>query len=341
MKYDVTIGIPLYNVQDYIRRALDSALSQLYNSIEYLIVDDCSNDSSSKIVLDIKNSHPRGMHIRVITNRHNMGVSGARNIILDEAQGEYLYLMDSDDVIFENTISLLMNSIHEYDADIAFGSFEKISVAGTKKLYKYPKLFFSNDDEFAMFAYRKYGGIQASSCNYLVKTSILRNNALRFYKSDFWEDMVFTHDLVTCVRRVVLLPDITYSYRCRENSLSNFQQRYVIDKTEIMNNIKTIDYMKESSNRMMGKPYFPNRCYIAVMTDFYIACHILRHRWKIRPSIKNNEIKKAMHHPASLRQILSFRQFRMQNLCLYLIGVLPSPFSVTAIWFIGKVKKLI
>ena len=138
MKYDVTIGIPLYNVQDYIRRALESALSQLYDSIEYLIVDDCSNDSSSKIILDIKGSHPRGKHIRVITNHQNMGVSGARNIILDEAQGEYLYLMDSDDVIFENTISLLMNSIHEYDADIAFGSFEKISVAGTKKLYQYP-----------------------------------------------------------------------------------------------------------------------------------------------------------------------------------------------------------
>jgi hypothetical protein len=108
-----------------------------------------------------------------------------------------------------------------------------------------------------------------------------------------------------------------------------------------MNNIKTIDYMKASSIRMIGKPYFPNRCYIAVMTDFYIACHILRNRWKIKPSIKNIEIKKAMHHPASLRQILSFRQFWMQNLCLYLIGVLPSPFSVTAIWVIGKLKKLI
>ena len=57
--------------------------------------------------------------------------------------------------------------------------------------------------------------------------------------------------------------------------------------------------------------------------------------------IKNIEIKRAMHHPASLRQILSFRQFRMQNLCLYLISVLPSPFSVTAIWVIGKLKKLI
>lgn len=341
MKYDVTIGIPLYNVQDYIRRALDSALSQLYNSIEYLIVDDCSNDSSSQIIQDIVNSHPRGMYIRVITNHHNMGVSGARNIILDEARGEYLYFMDSDDVIFENTISILMESIHEYDADVVFGSFEKISVAGSKQLYQYPKLFFSNENEFAMYAYRKYAGIQASACNYLVKTSILRNNGLRFCKSDFWEDMVFTHDLVTCVKRAVLLPDITYSYRCRENSLSNFQQRYVIDKIEILNNIKTIDFMKNSTIQMMDKPYFPNRCYIAVMTDFYIACHILRHRWKIRPSIKNNEIKRAMHHPASLRQIISFRQFRIQNLCLYMLGALPSFLSVMTIWCLGKHKKLI
>lgn len=341
MKYDVTIGIPLYNVQDYIRRALDSALSQSYTNIEFLIVDDCSNDSSSQIIEDVKNNHPRGKHIRIITNHQNMGVSGTRNIILDEAQGEFLYFMDSDDVIFENTISILMGTILEFEADIVFGSFEKISVAGTKKLFQYPKLYFVNEDDFAKYAYRKYAGIQASSCNYLVKTSIIRNNKLRFCKSDFWEDMVFTHDLVTCVRKVVLLPDITYSYRCRENSLSNFQQRYVIDKAEILNNIKTIEYMKANSVQMIDKPYFPNRCYIAVMTDFYIACHILRHRWKIKPSIKNIEIKKAMHHPASLRQILSFRQFRMQNLCLYMITILPASLSVLAIWSIGKFKKLI
>ena len=341
MKYDVTIGIPLYNVQDYIRRALNSALSQIYSNIEFLIVDDCSNDSSSQIIAEIKNGHPRGKDIRVITNHQNIGVSGARNIILDEAQGEYLYFMDSDDVIFENTISILMKYIREFDADVVFGSFEKISVAGTKKLFQYSKLFFYNEDDFANYAYRKYAGIQASSCNYLVKTSIIRNKSLRFCKSDFWEDMVFTHELVTCVKRAVLLPDITYSYRCRENSLSNYQQRYVIDKTEIQNNIKTIDCMKASSVQMIDKPYFPNRCYIAVMTDFYIVCHILRHRWKIKPSIKNKEIKMAMHHPASLRQILSFHQFRMQNLCLYLISILPASISVLAIWSIGKIKKLI
>lgn len=341
MKYDVTIGIPLYNVQDYIRRTLDSALSQIYTNIEFLIVDDCSNDSSSQIIVDIKNNHSRGEHIRIITNHQNMGVSETRNIILDEAQGEYLYFMDSDDVIFENTISLLMNYLREFDADIVFGSFEKISVAGTKKLFQYPKMFFFNEDDFANYAYRKYAGIQASSCNYLVKTSILRNNNLRFCKSDFWEDMVFTHELVTCVKRVVLLPDITYSYRCRENSLSNFQQRYVIDKSEILNNIKTIEYMKASSVQMIDKPYFPNICYIAVMTDFYIACHILRHRCKIKPLIKNKDIKRAMHHPASLRQILSFRQFRTQNFCLFLIGVFPSLFSVFTIWCVGKLKKLI
>ena len=341
MKYDVTIGVPFYNVQDYLRRALDSALLQDYPSIEFLIVDDCSNDSSPSIIHDILKHHPRREHIRLITNPQNMGVSGSRNIILDEARGEFLFFMDSDDVLFDNSISILMQSIQNYDADIAFGSFEKISVAGTKKLYQYPKLFFCSEGEFAMYAYRKYAGIQASSCNYLVKTSIIKENGLRFCQSDFWEDMVFTHDLVTYVRRAVLLPDITYSYRCRENSLSNFQHRHIIDKTEILNNIKTIEYMKESSIQMKDKPFFPNICYIAVMTDFYIACHILRHRWKIKPSVDNGEIKRAMQHPASLRQIISFKQLRLQNLGLYFISILPIHLSVAAIWCLGKVKKLI
>lgn len=341
MKYDVTIGIPMYNVQNFVRRAVESALAQSYPSIEFLIVDDGSNDSSAQIVKEIKECHSRGEHIRVITNSRNLGVSASRNKILEEATGEYLYLMDSDDVIFDNTVSLLMHAVKEYDAEIAFGSFEKISVAGKKMLQLYPKMIFTEEDALAQYAFRKYGSIQASSCNFLVKTSLIRDHNLRFCLSDFWEDMVFTHDLVSCVRKAVILPDVTYSYRCRENSLSNFQYRYVIEKSEILKNIQTINCMKDGINLQKSKSFYPNRCNIAVMTDFYIACHILRHRKRIRPSISNSEIKSAMSHPASLREILAFRQFRLQNLGLYCIGQLPSFFCVIVIWCLGKMNKLI
>ena len=79
-----------------------------------------------------------------------------------------------------------MSNIREFDADIVFGSFEKISVAGTKKLFQYPKLFFFNEDDFANYAYRKYAGIQASVCNYLVKTSVLRDNNFRFIDTNYF-----------------------------------------------------------------------------------------------------------------------------------------------------------
>ena len=234
MKYDVTIGIPVYKSVDYIRRALESALSQTYPSIEFLIVDDAGYDGSYEIVEEIKREHPKGNAIHVISHQNNLGVSASRNQIIDEAQGQYLFFMDSDDVIIENTIELMVQNVHKFDAEIVFGSYEKIETSGEKIIYQYPSLQLLKEDELASFAYRKYAGIQASACNYLVKTSVLREHNLRFIHTNFWEDLVFTFDLVTYINRAVLLPDITYSYICRENSLSHYQQRDSISKEEVL-----------------------------------------------------------------------------------------------------------
>ncbi len=341
MDYDVTIGIPVYKSADYISRALDSALAQTYSSIEFLIVDDAGHDGSIDVVQSIKETHPRGDNIHMITHKENLGVAASRNEIIDNAQGEFLYFMDSDDAIAENTIELMMQNVRRYDAEIIFGSYKKIETSGKKEIYQYPALQLLNKDELASFAYRKYAGIQASACNYLVKTSILRDNNHRFIDASFWEDMVFTFDLVTLISRVVLLPNITYSYYCRENSLSNYQQREIISKNEILNNVRAINYLKQSSSHLCDKVYFPHRCYNIVMTDFYIACNILKRRNNICPPITNREIKSFMIHPVSWTQICSFRQSRLKNLLLYILGKLPSFLCVLLIMCIGKLKKLI
>ena len=341
MKYDVTIGIPVYRSKDYIRQALESALVQSYPSIEFLIVDDAGEDGSMDIVRELQAAHQRGKDIRILTHHENQGVSVSRNHIIDEAQGEYLYFMDSDDVIAENTISLMMQNIHQYEAEIVFGSYEKIEMSGEKYVYRYPSLQLLETDALASFAYRKYAGIQASACNYLVKTSLLRENHLQFIDTDYWEDLVFTFDLVTYISRAVLLPNITYTYLCRENSLSHYQQRNHIPKDEIMNNVAAINYLKRSSSLLYNKVYFPNRCYNIVMTDFYIACHILKRRNNIVPSISNREIKNLVQHPATWKQIRAFRCSRIKNMLLFLMGKLPSFVCVAVIWSIGKIKKLI
>ena len=186
MGYDVTIGIPVFRSEDYIRQTLESALSQSYPSIEYLIVDDCGGDNSIAIVQDLRRNHPRGNHIRILSHPENRGVSAARNLIINEARGDYLYFMDSDDMIADSTIELLMQNIRQYQAEIAFGSYEKTEVSGEKTIYQYPSLQLLEEDGLAIFAFRKYGGIQASACNFLVKTSLLREHQLKFCNSKFW-----------------------------------------------------------------------------------------------------------------------------------------------------------
>ena len=341
MRYDVTIGIPVYKSVDYIRRSIESALNQTYDSIEFLIVDDGGDDGSMDVIRTIQESHHRGKHIHIISHQANLGVAASRNDIIEKATGDYLFFMDSDDMIAENTIELMMKKLGDNDAEIVFGSYEKIDIDGGRNVYQYPALQLMEKDSLASFAYRKYAGIQASACNYLVKTSILREHKHSFIDTNYWEDFVFTFDLVTLITKAVLLPDVTYSYICRENSLSHYQQRDNISKGEVMRNVKSIDYLKKTSSLLYNKVYFPNRCYIIMMTDFYIICNILKRRHDIQPVISKKEIKSIMRHPATWKQICKFNHLRLKNVLLYIVGKLPSSLCVTTIWCIGKLKKLI
>lgn len=341
MRYDVTIGIPVYRSEPYIRQTLESALAQSYPSIEFLIVDDCSDDNSLDIIREICKKSSREADIHVICHAERQGPAVSRNRIIERAQGRFLYFMDSDDVITPEAISLLMAKILQYDAEIAFGSYVKIDISGQHISCQYPSVQLLEKDQLAVFSYRKYAGIQASACNYLVSTDLLRVHYLRFIDTDYWEDLVFTNELVTYVSRAVLLPDITYYYYCREGSLSHYQNRLHIEKKEVLKNVKTLDCLKAGSIRLRKKVYYPNRCLYIVMTDFYIACSILRHKNDITPSFSTHEIKMFMSHPASFREICLFRESRMKNMLFFLLGRLPASLCVWLIRCAGKMKNLI
>lgn len=338
MNYDVTIGIPVYNVENYLNDSLLSALAQTYPDIEFLLVDDGSTDRSLSIIERLQQEHERGNCIRLITLNKNQGPSAARNRMIEEAKGEFLYFMDSDDTIREDTISLMMENIHRYEADIVFGSYQKIDNDQIVSSYQYPDVQFLQPDELGLFSYRCYAGIQASACNFLVRTDVLRQNGLRFYPVNFWEDMVFTLDLVTLPLRAVMLSSFTYRYLQREGSLSH-NGSYA--KSDILRQFSAIEHLKQGSLRLKEKSYYPGRCYVAVMTDFYIICNLLKNRKKIRPSMTNGEMMAFMTHPASLSEILCFRQKRLANLLLWLLCLLPSNVGLFTIKLIGIHKKLI
>jgi hypothetical protein len=159
--------------------------------------------------------------------------------------------------------------------------------------------------------------------------------------SKFWEDTVFVLELVTYIKRAVLLPDITYTYLCRPHSLTDIKTNKQIAKQEIIQYFKAVEQLKQRKQLLVHKAYFPGRCYIAVMSDFYIICNILK-RWQyIYPKFSYRELKNYLKHPASLLEILSFKDKKLQNLILHLLDKLPANICIQVIKFVGKRKGLI
>lgn len=341
--YEVTLGIPVYRSVEYIREAMISALNQTFKEIEFLIVDDCGQDGTMDVVLQIQKGHHRGKDIRIIVNDSNRGVSYSRNRIIEEARGRFLYFMDSDDTIEPNTIQLLYDAIIQNHVQVAYGSYEIIDGIGNfpNEIYQKDALVLKGKDELAMYAFKNNHIFHVSVCNHLIDMAFLRQSAVRFIEVSYWEDMVYTTELVTKIDSAVLLSNITYHYYRHSGSLSHYQNRDIYDKKEIMKNASVIKMLKEMCLKMKGRNYLPYLCYNVEMISFYMACHIICNTHRIYPMISSVEIQNIMRCPFSVKEILMFKHKRIPNLLFTLLGIMPILFFRPSIWFLGKIKKVI
>lgn len=344
MKYEITIGIPVFNAESYIRQALESALAQTYDNVEYLIIDDCGTDSSMSIIGEFQNNHKRGKDIHVLRQPGNMGVSAARNRIIDDAQGQFLFFMDADDLMEPQAISILMGWQKKTGADIVYGSYDKIETYNDNKIVatiQYPQKELKGEGCLAEYAWSKYGNVQTTIWNFIVNVELLRQSKIRFIESDFWEDMAFAFDLFPLCNHAVLLPDITYHYMCHLNSLSRYQQRESIHKEEVLQNISTVDYLKKQCAQTNRKSLLPQLCKNVLETAFFVFCYILKNKEKISPPFTDKELKSIMIHPLSISDIMHFSHNRNAHLLYYVISMLPSRLFVWTVSCVGRYKGLI
>ena len=344
MAYEVTVGIPVYNVEKYIRLTMDSALAQTFDSIEFLVLDDCGTDSSMDIVREYQQTQPRGKDIRIVRQPQNMGIGMARNRIIDEAKGKYLFFMDADDEMPNDSIQRLYHAAQQYSAQIVYGSNERIyDFDGRKRIEKdlYRPMQFLHGDDFANYAYESYRNIPANVWKYLIDISVYRDNHLRFQDINYWEDFVMTMDLPTYITRAVFIPNIIYIYYCRYGSLSNYQKRDHSDKSEIQKTIDAMAVVKSHSNRLKSKPYFHKWLYKVMMTHFYIACTILKQSKNINPPFTECEVRDVMRSPLTFSDSLHLKGWKWKNLSLYLLGVLPVSVSISLVRLLGKLKGLL
>ena len=344
----ITIGMPVYGVEKYIRKSILSVLNQSIDcDMEVLVIDDCGTDHSMDIIKECQASHPKGNMIRIIRQPKNMGCWAARNTILDEAKGKYIFLIDADDYLSPNALEKLYNAAEEHQAEAVYGSVVSVDEAGEPVVFsigdmKLPYKSLIGKDLLASYANQSVRPTLYNFIwNVLIRKDFINKNHLRFKETRFADDIIFETDMQPLITRAVLLPDETYYYVLRAGSLSNYHQRDHIELDEIKQYIWVYSYLKEHAKGLKNKPYYEIRCAKVMKHMFHVICGAIKNKDKIQPPLTNQIIRNAMRHPIGLSELIRFKNYKAINLGFWLIGILPPVLSVWIIKAFGKWKHLI
>jgi glycosyltransferase involved in cell wall biosynthesis len=348
-KYQITVGMPVWGVEKYIKRCLLSILNQDFDDMEVLVIDDCGTDRSIDIAKELATTHPKGDIIRIMRQPQNMGCWAARNRVLDEAQGKYIFLIDSDDYLFENAIPKLYQKAEETQVEVTYGSVlpvdedgHPIKNSGVDGI-NLPDVILRGEDKLACFANDNTKKLRLNNFiwNIMLRSDFIKKHQLRFRKTKFWDDVLFNADMQPLVTSAAFISDLTYHYVIRDNSLSNYQKRDVIQVEEVRQHINNQEYLKAQCLSLINKSYFEVRMTKMMQAMFYVITGALKNEKCLSEHIPYKEYRDAMQHPLSWKKILCLKKCRSINLMFWLLGILPSSISVVIIKFIGKLRRLI
>lgn len=213
----ITIIIPVYNVEKYIKKCIDSVITQTCSQIEIILVDDGSTDLSGDIC-DLYEKKDR--RIKVV-HKKNGGLSDARNAGLDISSGEYIVFLDSDDFISEYFIEIVVDVLEKEAADlvvlessVSFYDGDIVPLAASQHDYEYSNINTKKALELMLYQ-RIATGAQFKIC----RRSLYKN--IRFPKGYLYEDVATTYKLFFVAIKVCLIRAKLYAYRERKSSITH------------------------------------------------------------------------------------------------------------------------
>ena len=257
----VSVVIPVFNTELYLSTCLDSVLNQTLKNIEIICIDDGSTDNSLQI---LKNYQKKDKRIKIIS-KNNEGQGIARNIGINEAIGEYIAFVDSDDFIKEDMLEKLYKSCISNDLDMVMckvASYNELTCEINDSLWYYSLGVF-NDFEKKVFSHKDTMDftceISVTPYNKLYKNSLIKKHDIKFAENLIFEDEVFFYDVYLKAKRVSIVDETLYYYRMnREGStVDNAEDKDYSDIVSIFKLI--IEKFKETNSWEDYKVYVSNR----------------------------------------------------------------------------------
>lgn len=244
----ISIGVPVYNVESYIRRCAKSLFGQTYDNIEYVFVDDCSPDNSIKILQEVLNEFPnRKDQVKILNNKQNLGSSATRNVAINAMTGQFLMWVDSDDYIEPDMVEKLVVAQASNDADIVSCGVEiDLPQNVTKKIL--PPIFTSSRDmTLRLLQHNVFVSVWAR----LIRLNLYKENNIKSLDGiNNAEDYQMMPRLAYYAKSVTTIPDALYHYNC-QNQLS-YTASYSVKQSEQV--IKSVQFL-ESFFRDKGNEY--------------------------------------------------------------------------------------
>lgn len=220
MSIKVSVIIPIYKVEKYLSRCIESVLAQTYQDLEIILVDDGSPDNCPYICDEYERKDQR---IKVI-HKPNGGLSDARNAALKVFTGDYVYFLDSDDYVENNLIEIAVNHIVAASADLVIFNYYRVdefdNLLSTSSFKTGIYDIGNNRINYIVNILSKYStGWEA--WNRLYKADIIRNNNLFFWdnKLIFAEDFGFSLNYALHANKIICIPDVLHYYLIRRDSI--------------------------------------------------------------------------------------------------------------------------
>lgn len=238
MNHKVSIVIPAYNIADYIGACIESVLKQTYKNTEIIVVDDGSTDNTPTICDKYKKQNPQ----LIVIHQKNAGLSGARNRGLKESTGSYICFIDGDDMIDENYIELLLQSINENSSEIAVCGYKTVS--DTETVTTHPaSLHTISGKEACIKLMTEQLDFDVLAWNKLYKKSVFTKNQIKYPVGKIHEDNLTTYKTYAKADKVSFISDAPYNYMKREGSITSNEKRERQVAAKIEAAKEAIDYL--------------------------------------------------------------------------------------------------
>ena len=342
----ITVAIACYNLEDRIAECLESVISQDFQNIEILVVDDYSKDHSVEVVNNVIKEHPE-REFRLIINKRNQGLCRVRNISINEARGDAIFFMDGDDTIEPGTLSLFHKRMEETGVEVVCGSFKKTDGEGNTHLIKQ----FPDDTIKGDFAYATYiekhikGFFWLPLWNNLYRLDFLKAHniycATNYIKH---EGSCFTFQICLNAQSVSYIHDVTYNWHESPSSITrqiDFNKEFLKIFRLVIESVIKAKNKFEFQHNNKPLPYGAS-----FLLNYIILTQGLLKRGIMSPSIKTSEKKQFLKW---LRRYYRKNNMNLSNIVgpfnriSYLILISPFPYALFRYYFrhLKTVSKIV